>query len=82
MYLTLKIISCHTSDYYQLCSSCWDIDFKNILVLGGGIIPQKDKKILETKGVYGNFGPGTPLRAIIDYIKTNARISDAPTHIH
>jgi methylmalonyl-CoA mutase C-terminal domain/subunit len=34
---------------------------KNILVLGGGIIPKKDKEILESKGVYGNFGPGTPL---------------------
>jgi methylmalonyl-CoA mutase C-terminal domain/subunit len=48
---------------------------KNILVLGGGIIPKKDKELLETKGVYGNFGPGTPLGTIIDYIKTNVRIS-------
>jgi methylmalonyl-CoA mutase, C-terminal domain len=43
---------------------------KNILVLGGSIIPKKDKELLETKGVYGNFGPGTPLGTIIDYIKT------------
>lgn len=41
---------------------------KNILVIGGGIIPQSDKKLLENKGVYGNFGPGTPLRDIIEYI--------------
>jgi methylmalonyl-CoA mutase, C-terminal domain len=41
---------------------------KNILVIGGGIIPQSDKKLLEHKGVYGNFGPGTPLRDIIEYI--------------
>jgi methylmalonyl-CoA mutase C-terminal domain/subunit len=46
---------------------------KNILVLGGGIIPQKDKELLETKGVYGNFGPGTPLRVIIDYINTKCK---------
>jgi methylmalonyl-CoA mutase C-terminal domain/subunit len=41
---------------------------KNILVIGGGIIPQSDKKLLEKKGVHGNFGPGTPLRDIIEYI--------------
>jgi methylmalonyl-CoA mutase C-terminal domain/subunit len=46
---------------------------KNILVLGGGIIPKKDKELLETKGVYGNFGPGTPLGTIVDYIKTKCK---------
>ena len=32
---------------------------KDILVIGGGIIPQEDKKLLEKRGIYGNFGPGT-----------------------
>jgi methylmalonyl-CoA mutase C-terminal domain/subunit len=41
---------------------------KNILVIGGVFIPQSDKKLLEKKGVHGNFGPGTPLRDIIEYI--------------
>lgn len=31
---------------------------KGILVIGGGIIPQKDKKLLEKRGTYGNFDPG------------------------
>ena len=31
---------------------------KDILVIGGGIIPQKDKKLLEKRGIHGNFGPG------------------------
>lgn len=46
---------------------------KNILVIGGGIIPQSDKKLLEKKGVYGNFGPGTPLRDIIEYISMKCK---------
>ena len=46
---------------------------KNILVIGGGIIPQSDKKLLENKGVYGNFGPGTPLRDIIEYISMKCK---------
>ena len=28
---------------------------KDILVIGGGIIPQEDKKLLEKRGIYGNF---------------------------
>lgn len=43
---------------------------QEILVIGGGIIPQKDKKLLEKRGIYGNFGPGTPLSEIIEYIRT------------
>jgi methylmalonyl-CoA mutase C-terminal domain/subunit len=46
---------------------------KNILLIGGGIIPEKDKKLLEDQGIHGNFGPGTPLRDIIEYITVNAK---------
>jgi len=43
----------------------------DILLVGGGIIPEKDKKLLEKEGVMGNFGPGTPLADIIKYISEN-----------
>jgi methylmalonyl-CoA mutase C-terminal domain/subunit len=43
----------------------------DVLVVGGGIIPEKDKKLLEMEGVMGNFGPGTPLSDIISYISDN-----------
>src|SRR6476659_834391 len=46
---------------------------RDILVLGGGIIPKKDKEILERQGVYGNFGPGTPLDSIIEYIRKKCK---------
>lgn len=46
---------------------------KDVLVIGGGIIPQNDKKLLENKGVHGNFGPGTALREIIEYIKDHCK---------
>ncbi len=42
---------------------------EDILVIGGGIIPEQDKQLLEKEGVLGNFGPGTPLHVIIDFIK-------------
>lgn len=43
----------------------------DVLVIGGGVIPQDDKTELEKSGVLGNFGPGTPLPTIIGFIQSN-----------
>ena len=43
----------------------------DILIVGGGIIPEHDKKILESEGISGNFGPGTALSTIIDHIRVH-----------
>jgi methylmalonyl-CoA mutase C-terminal domain/subunit len=40
----------------------------DILVFGGGIIPDEDVAPLQSKGVDRVFGPGTPLQAIVDYL--------------
>lgn len=42
---------------------------KDILVTGGGIIPEKDQEALSRIGVGRLFGPGTPLEEIVSYIK-------------
>ena len=49
----------------------------DILLVGGGVIPESDKKILEKEGITGNFGPGTPLSVIIDHIRTNVKNSQS-----
>ena len=41
---------------------------KDVLVVGGGTIPDEDKKALEKSGVTGNFGPGTSLDDVISHI--------------
>jgi methylmalonyl-CoA mutase, C-terminal domain len=43
----------------------------DILLVGGGIIPEKDKELLEKEGITGNFGPGTPLPTVITHISEN-----------
>jgi methylmalonyl-CoA mutase C-terminal domain/subunit len=43
----------------------------DILLVGGGIIPESDKKSLEREGITGNFGPGTPLSTVIQHITAN-----------
>lgn len=40
----------------------------DILLVGGGIIPDEDKPKLEKVGITGNFGPGTSLKTIVDHI--------------
>lgn len=45
----------------------------DILVLGGGVIPDEDIPQLKEAGVAEIFGPGTPTKTIIEYIKNNAR---------
>ena len=41
----------------------------DVLVVGGGTIPEEDKKPLEKSGVTGNFGPGTSLDDVISHIR-------------
>jgi methylmalonyl-CoA mutase C-terminal domain/subunit len=43
---------------------------KDVLVVGGGVIPEEDKKGLENAGVSKVFGPGSPLSSIIDHINS------------
>ena len=41
----------------------------DVLVVGGGTIPEEDKKPLEKSGVTGNFDPGTSLDDVISHIR-------------
>jgi methylmalonyl-CoA mutase C-terminal domain/subunit len=45
----------------------------DILVIGGGIIPDEDIPPLKEAGIAEIFGPGTPLEDIVKYIKENVR---------
>ena len=41
---------------------------KDVLVVGGGVIPDEDKKGLVKAGINGVFGPGTPLPVVIEHV--------------
>lgn len=45
----------------------------DVLVVGGGIIPQEDYDGLKKSGVNGIFGPGTPTQEIVEFIQSNVR---------
>lgn len=45
----------------------------DVIVFGGGIIPDADFHRLQAAGVKGLFTPGTPLRDIIAWVRDNIK---------
>jgi methylmalonyl-CoA mutase C-terminal domain/subunit len=43
----------------------------DILVMAGGILPDEDIPAIQAMGIKGNFGPGTSMATIIDYVRSN-----------
>ena len=43
----------------------------DVLLFGGGIIPDEDVPRLKESGFKAIFGPGTPTQEIIDYVRGN-----------
>jgi len=43
----------------------------DVLLMGGGIIPEGDIPKLHEKGISGVFGPGTPIEDIVAFVKKN-----------
>jgi len=43
----------------------------DVLVIGGGIIPKEDIPFLLEKGISAVFGPGTTIKTIAEYIRSN-----------
>jgi len=47
---------------------------KDLLVLGGGVIPEEDIPALKKVGVKDVFGPGTSTENIVKYVQENVKI--------
>lgn len=45
----------------------------DVLMIGGGVIPDADIPALKAAGIAEVFTPGTPTTAIIDYINANVK---------
>jgi methylmalonyl-CoA mutase, C-terminal domain len=51
-----------------------DRGVKDLLVLGGGVIPDEDIPALKAVGIKEVFGPGTSTEAIVKYVQDNVRL--------
>jgi len=63
----------HMTAFAKVAAALKEKGAADILLVGGGIIPEDDKPKLEQLGITGNFGPGTPLRTIIDHIQQRVK---------
>lgn len=43
----------------------------DVLVIAGGIIPNEDHRFLKQSGIRELFGPGTPLKKAVEFIRDN-----------
>ena len=48
-------------------------NMEDVLVVGGGVIPEEDIPALKKAGIARVFGPGTPTDDIVDFIKKNVK---------
>ena len=46
---------------------------KDIIIVGGGIIPEEDKPKLLKFGITGLFGPGSSLEDIVEHVRSRVR---------
>ena len=47
-----------------------------VVVFGGGIIPDDDAKALKARGIEAIFGPGTDTRDIVRFVEQHPRFKD------
>jgi methylmalonyl-CoA mutase C-terminal domain/subunit len=60
----------HLTLFPRVVKAIKEKGINDVLVIGGGVIPEDDKAPLEKAGITGNFGPGTPLPTIIEHINS------------
>ncbi len=58
----------HMTLFPQITKLLKERGLKDVVVFGGGIIPDEDVPALKKKGIDRVFGPGTPLSAIVSYL--------------
>lgn len=63
----------HTTLFPKIARILREKGVNDILLVGGGVIPEQDKPLLEKEGITGNFGSGTSLQSIIDHIMKNVK---------
>jgi len=68
--LLLSILSgAHNHLFPAIMKGLKEKGLSNILVIGGGVIPQEDIVMLKQAGIAEIFGPGTSTETILSFIK-------------
>ena len=68
--VALSVLSgAHMTIFRKVRKLMNDSGLTNVLLTGGGIIPETDMEALSQHGVGKLFGPGTPVNKTIEYIE-------------
>ena len=68
----LSVLSgAHMTLFERLLALLDERDARDIVVIGGGIIPEDDIPVLKQLGVAEVFTPGAPTTAIVDWVRTH-----------
>ena len=66
----------HAHLFPQVCQKLIEAGLDDVVVFGGGIIPEDDRPALHEAGVRAIFGPGTPTAEILDFMTTASSMTD------
>ncbi len=67
----LSILSgAHMTLVPRVLEALANVDLGDVLVLVGGIIPDKDAEALKALGVAGVFGPGTSMDEVVRFVRS------------
>ena len=65
-----SVNNAHMTIFPKVLKLMKEKEIDDVLLTGGGIIPETDVKTLQNLGTGSLFGPGTPVQETIDYIET------------
>jgi methylmalonyl-CoA mutase C-terminal domain/subunit len=63
----------HMTLFVDVAKMLKEKEMGDVLIVGGGIIPEADVPGLKKAGIAEVFGPGTPVEEIVQYIKKNVK---------
>lgn len=71
-FVGLSLLSgAHNELFPQVVKLLKENNGEDIIVFGGGVIPEDDIPFLNEQGVEAVFTPGTPMKLVIDFIEAN-----------
>lgn len=72
--VALSLLSgAHNTLFPKVVAQLKEKGLDNVLVIGGGVIPDADIPFLKENGVSEVFTPGTPTSTIVEFIKANVK---------
>ena len=67
----------HMAVFEDLMEGLRSAQISDVLVIGGGVIPNVDARELEQWGVRKVFGPGSSAESLMTFIRENAVVNDS-----